>query len=182
MDWSPKVVFHPWVGSNYRSTGLGGTRILVVGESHYAQTPVSDMAGFTQSVVKGYVDGEFTDRRARLFTTAGRLLIGDRGASHKQCRQAWENVAFFNYLQAFKGDAARHRGGSLDWGRGSEAFEEVHSSLRPDAVLFLGKGLWWNAHSSIGPNLNTAYVVHPSGGMKYSEAMPVVDRLLGRVD
>ncbi|WP_405287532.1 hypothetical protein [Gaopeijia maritima] len=173
-------MFHPWIGPNYRSTGLDGKRVLIVGESHYAQDPVSDLAGFTQSVVRGYVEGAFTDRRARLFTAAGRLLIGDRGATRQHCRDVWKNVAFCNYLQDFKGDAARFRGGPLDWEGGADAFEEMHTHLQPDAVLFLGKGLWWNAKPRLDSEVNAAYVVHPSGGMKYSDAMPVVDRLLGR--
>lgn len=44
-------VFDPWVGSKYWSTGYGGVRVLILGESHYGDIG-TESATFTTEVVK----------------------------------------------------------------------------------------------------------------------------------
>jgi len=43
-------IFDPWVGSKYRSSGFGGVRVLILGESHYGIG--TESATFTTDVVK----------------------------------------------------------------------------------------------------------------------------------
>ena len=50
-------VFEPWIGTQYRTTGLDGLRVLVLGESHYGApaAPGSFRPGRDQGVQKGSV-------------------------------------------------------------------------------------------------------------------------------
>lgn len=133
------VFFKPWIGKSYKTGGIFGKKILVVGESHYYDeceqcNEDSAYAGcheFTNNVVKQIIDGV----KGRRTGTSGKFeksLMENRQVTHEQ---VWQSIASYNYLQVAVAKA--RQAGTLEYYDKSEnAFFEVLNDLQP-ALMFV---------------------------------------------
>ena len=97
---SNKLYFKPWVGENYNASN---PKIMVVGESHYNDAPVSE--SFTIEVVDEYVSGRWNHR---FFTGISRVISGlSAWETHSKREQIWQNLAFYNYCLLYTSPSPR---------------------------------------------------------------------------
>ncbi len=131
------VYFRPWIGKNYKSPKLVGTRLLVVGESHYVD-PTKPPPGpdLTEDVVRWHHDG---DKRAALFTKIAQTVIGNEEVDQQAF---WEDIAFYNYVQEPAADRPGKAPTQKMFAGGRMPFFEVLSVLQPKHALALGQRLW----------------------------------------
>jgi hypothetical protein len=151
--------FDPWEGDAYRTSGLNGLRVLVLGESHYGK-PVELLPTFTQGVVRSLG----IDSRHRFFTATAKLLLNTPpGIPLTDCARAsfWRRVAFYNYIQEFVGTVPRTRPTKEMWQQAGNYLPAVVAELNPQLMLVLGKALasWL---PDLPANLKVCRVPHPS--------------------
>lgn len=138
MKFSDSVRFLPWVGSNYGSKSRWGTRVLMVGESHYTSNGNAKPRDFTQHCVETHASGKWKSK-STFWTRAKRVLVEKGAVSH---REFWDSVAFYNYVQELVGEGPRKRPTERMWEISKAPFEEVVEALNPGCIVVLGKGLW----------------------------------------
>lgn len=132
------VRFEPWVGERYGSDDNPfGVRLLLVGESMYERHPGSLTSRIVPDMIGSIVRGEWKHR----FYTTLRRTVGPE----QELRSFWHGLAFYNFVQVPVGDGPRQRPSEQAWAQSREAFVAVLTSLAPQAVLFLGRQLWWQA-------------------------------------
>ena len=204
-----EVTFHPWVGSHYGSReNRFGVRLLVLGESHYNDTvnegdqdpewiQYRNSHGgervFTQFVVCKWGQNQ----RASFFTIIAKVLSGSANWIDDDARsEIWKHVAFYNYVSNYvpwyQGNDRPERPTRELWQASKAPFEIVLQSLKPDAVLMLGKELsdWVISQHNHGnlrmyhtyqhENINFLGIYHPSSRrfFKYDEAIPAFNELI----
>lgn len=159
------VVFKPWVGSNY-TTNKFGARILVLGESHYG-SPEDEYEDYTVDVVRMW--GQ--ENRLAFFTKIAKTLLNYDSSDYfnEHERYAlWENVSFYNYVQAIVGEEARVRPSCEMWKKSDVAFQEVIKNLDPQIIIVLGKELADNL-PAVSEGIEVCFLNHPSsGGYSYA--------------
>ncbi|MNS49445.1 hypothetical protein D3C72_820530 [compost metagenome] len=182
--------FKPWVGPGYED-GIGGLRILVLGESHYIQ-PEWD-AGDRMTIQA--VEENGLRKRHPFFTKVAKLVLDRRDhITDDERRQFWNSVAFYNYVQESVGLSPRDRPTDVMWASAGPAFLSQLAELRPHCMIVLGQGLWgWlpkPAHEQADPfalkvfeladhKVFATYTKHPSGrGFNYDTFGPQVQQLL----
>jgi hypothetical protein len=167
-------VFDPWVGSKYWSAGYGGVRILILGESHYGDIG-TESATFTTEVVKEWGQG----KRLSFFTTTQMLVAGIGKGKGKQVTDEqraafWEQVAFYNFVQAFTGPESRCRPTPEMWAAASPAFLATIAELKPQVVVVLGIELRRHL-PDIPDNIHVCCAQHPSSrGFNIEEWQPAI--------
>jgi len=159
------VVFKPWVGSNY-VTNTFGARILVLGESHYG-SPEDEYEDYTIDVVKMW--GQ--ENRLAFFTKIAKTVLNYDSSNYLTNHERyalWENVAFYNYVQAIVGEGARIRPTSEMWQKSKTALNQVIDKLDPQVLVVLGTELANNL-PDIPEGIEVCYLNHPSsGGYSYA--------------
>lgn len=165
-------VFNPWVGSKYWSAGLGGVRVLILGESHYGDIG-TESATFTTEVVKEWAQ----DKRNRFFTVTQKLVAGmdtNKWVTDEQRAAFWEQVAFYNFVQAFPGPGPRYRPTEAMWVAASPAFLSTIAELKPQVVVVLGIKL--QGYLPDIPNgIHVCFAQHPSSrGFQYGQWQPAI--------
>lgn len=184
--------FLPWVGPRYASDGLGGVRLLLLGESHYGGEGDSHPE-FTRAVIRDWA----LPGRDRYFGRVARLVLGlAPGAPLTDvARQSfWESIAFYNYVPGLVGATPRVRPSAEQWSAGIAPLRNVLADLRPQSMLVLGRELWDHVvglepHATDpalrqmplpnGGSALAAAVRHPSApGFRYAVWRPLVERLL----
>lgn len=173
-----QILFKPWVGSCYLKHNLGA-RILILGESHYGD-PGDEHENFTIDVVKLW--GQ--EKRLPFFTKISKTVL-NYGASDFLSDQDrfdfWENVAFYNYVQAIVGEGPRDRPSCAMWEKSESALQEVIENLAPQVIIVLGKELAENL-PHIPEEIEICYLNHPSsGGYSYDVNNPLVLRAIESV-
>ena len=194
------VRYHPWIGSDYTGAGLGGRRILILGESHYIGDPEWDTPDFSEVVVRKF--GIVEPRR--FFTVVRRTVQPEGGESPEERSSFWNSVAFYNYVQSSAGKGPRERPTPEMWRDAAVPFFEVLSALKPHGMVVLGRELWWNlprpdgqvelidaggesVAASVyvgqdGTRTIATHITHPSGrGFSYSRCRPAVAALIKAV-
>jgi len=145
--YTQNVNFRPWVGEHYCNGAPWGFRAMVLGEAHYgAESETRKVnADFTTTVVKDYMQGQA--QRTRVFTKTARLFLmaedkENRRADLAECRNFWQDVVFYNFIQDYVPDA-RNRPTPQMWNDAgnASAFVEVVRMHRPDLILVLGQEL-----------------------------------------
>lgn len=128
----------PYIGPRYGTSSPFQLRILILGESHYCEHPLT--REFTKDVVQAAIDGD-TSPSLRFFArTVGVFLGGPQDLESR--RRLLETVAFYNFVQETAGIAARIRPSPGMWSRATPALVEVLDRLNPQFVLVLGTELW----------------------------------------
>ncbi len=165
-------VFDPWVGAKYWSEGLGGVRVLILGESHYGD-PGTESATFTTEVVRGW--GQ--EKRHRFFTVVQKLVLGlraDDWVTDDQRAAFWERVAFYNFVQAFPGPEPRYRPTHEMWSAASAAFLATVTDLKPQIIVVLGFELQ-GYMPEVPAGVSVCGVQHPSSrGFRYEQWQPAI--------
>jgi len=145
-DWPEEIGFVPFVGPRYEE-GIDGTRVLLLGESHYRKKGVDNSPvkrrPYTRKVFGDRIEAIRTVGDGRYFPPLDRLLTNNAAPSGKQAAAAWEVVAFSNLIQEFVGASAGGSRTATQLRYGSRVFvEHVLPVLRPDVVLVLGRATW----------------------------------------
>lgn len=171
------VRYKPWIGSMYGDPDneFGGIRVLVLGESHYG-TKASDTPEKTIKVIK---------EKARVmkkpfYTNTVKLIYRFQrkgGVNSELRKKAWEQVAFYNFVQFLVSDKPRVRPSKNMWEQSVPAFLEVVEELNPDLILVLGKELAKNL-PALPDNRKLCKVQHPSGGFSSQRWVPVFNQSL----
>lgn len=129
------VRYFPWIGEYYEA-GLNGTKVLVIGDSHYGKAP-GDEQNFTRDVLQMHLSGE---QRINFFTNIARAITGEPNSILDQ-NVFWKFISFYNYVQGAVGEA-RARPSTTQGIDAQEAFEEILDRLQPDKILILGNFVW----------------------------------------
>ena len=151
-------MFDPWQGANYSNGGIFKKKILILGESHYCDSPEEctkckkEQDGHCELTVKVIKD-QITEgeKKHAIFTKLAKLCIGKAdGISPQEKIDFWNSVAFYNYVQISVADKARVAPTPQMWSDSEKAFEEVMETLKPDFLLILGSRLWNNLPGKAG--------------------------------
>lgn len=165
----PNINFKPWIGENYQSKGFRGKKILVLGESHYCDTPlieggkcyplcnkqkmISSCNDFTKDVINDVIykyDGK--KRYMQTFVCFERAVSG-KELNQKEREDFWKSVIFYNYIQyALSGPGIAPK--AKYWKESEDAFKEVLEEYLPDYIIVWGNRLYnglpdWNGEASI---------------------------------
>lgn len=179
-----KATFTPWIGPHYLEEGLGGTNLLVVGESHYGEEE-NLRSGFTRDVVRSKV---YEGRKA-FFTFIAKLIVGRGTGNHIpqwEREWVWDRIAFYNYIQSMAGTNADGKVTDQMWKEAREPFLDVVEVTHPDAILVLGQTLSSHLPDKIGysesDEVETVVIDHPSRGFRCDSWIEEVRELVGEVD
>jgi hypothetical protein len=169
--------FDPWIGSRYHTDGFRGIQLLILGESHYGK-PEDKRSSFTKDVIRDRAQ----QRRFRFFTVIQRLVSGGRGwLSNADRAGFWEQVAFYNYIQAFPGEHPRCRPTPALWSDAREPFLQTLAELSPQLLLVLGHELSGNL-PKVPVGVDVCRVPHPSSrGFRYDQWQPEVRAALDAI-
>ncbi len=156
----------PWVGDLYRSEGLFGCRVLLLGESNYDPARSSSDTDYANIVIENVQSCVFNGR-VTFFTKAARLLLMVNEVtdmSAERVRDVWKRVAFHNLIQhVFSGPRIRPL--PKMWEAGRQALAAVLNDLKPDLVVVMGTEL----ASNIDPHSSFVQIAHPSSfGFQYA--------------
>lgn len=158
--------FKPFIGENYYNSKYG-VRVLVLGESHYGDIG-DESEDYTQMVVKNhaYTPGlPFFSRVTKL------LRLSQDHPTDAERYEAWQQVAFYNFVQEFVGEEGRIRPTSQMWNDAIPMFLDVARELKPDVIVVLGHQLWDKAPQLPSDQpVEWCSVKHPAGGMSYEES------------
>jgi hypothetical protein len=140
-----KIKFSPWVGANY-NYGIGGCKVLVLGESHYCANLIDEIPEITINVIKDLMDpnSKFEEYK-NTYTKFVEALAGKDISwnNFPEMSRVWNLLAFYNYVQeALSGP---REAPSTEQFRNSEgAFWDVLDKLRPNLVIVWGSRLYNN--------------------------------------
>lgn len=163
--------FDPWVGSRYRTDGLSGVRVFILGESHYGDAG-TESRSFTAEVVREW--GQ--EKRLRFFTLTQKLVLGlgPGWVPSEERAEFWERVAFYNFVQCFTGPEPRYRPIEDMWQSAAQPFLETLSELKPHLLVVLGFELRRRL-PAIPESIYVCHVQHPSSvGFRLSEWHPII--------
>lgn len=134
------LTFLPFVGKNYNNGGMFGTRIMVLGDSHYGSVPQPNI---TRDVLGWYLD-QNVEREGWMntFLKFERSLV-NRETTPKDSLEIWNSLLFYNYLQVLL-DGPREAGTEQQYKDSAGAFFQVLDRYRPDVIIVWGKRLWKN--------------------------------------
>jgi len=194
-------MFRPWIGNKWGQSDntLGGTRLLIVGESHYCSPEQPELVGQCLPETTAEVVEDLAIRGShRFFTGLTQIICGrpkwsmDRG----EVDALWHALTFYNYVPAFVATGPRVRPTGAMFESGRAPFANVLIELRPQTIIVCGRDLWWwmrrgllagttapppAEECRIGPAL-AVRIMHPSAtGFSSTGTRPIVERLLAQV-
>lgn len=153
-------MFKPWIGEGYEE-GIGGKRVLVVGESHYSaihevRKPAPDM---TLDVMKIYLAG-IRENWTRTIDNVAWAVSGKaphelRHEGRRGEFDVWKQLGFYNYIPVVLTDGPqRERPDRQLFISGKEPFEQVIRMHKPDVLIICGFELFpwviWNHFQEYG--------------------------------
>lgn len=183
----PERPWLPWVGEHWGRDSRFGSRVLVVGESHYNSEPeLHEQRQADRNFTRDVVQTWGVNAPSGYFLRMGRILLRDGGAGHEAVAAAWQQVAFCNYVARLLEDGEQPT--VQDWADGRPPFEQTLDDLKPDAVLVTGLGVWnhgignaWAPHIRANPPGLPAFGAHRHPRVaSYLEAFQIVDWLFHR--
>ena len=153
--------FLPWIGSNYFSDGLYGKKILILGESHYISTPVSDH--FTIEIIENQINNK---QVVKFFNKIERLLSNHEQTFHMSQTDRdnfWNKVVFYNYIQE-PFNKPREKVLPSHWNNPQtiNCFHDVIEETNPDILIIFGKRLGQNIKHPLHYNYKIFQFMHPS--------------------
>lgn len=149
-----RIFYNPWVGKKYED-GIGGKKILVLGESHHCTdachncgiTTIShNCNSFTTTIILKYLkykeNRQSFERWMNTFTRFANISLGKKLNKHEQI-DFWESVSFYNYVQkaVFEARLSPTRN---DFNNSLNAFHDLIENLKPDLIILWGHRLWHN--------------------------------------
>ncbi len=148
------IYFEPWIGDDYWDGGIFGTKILVIGNSHYCKSrddcsncgidggcfEYEECSNFTSSVVNDYLNRSYWQRWMGTFQKFERALYGNY-TDEDDSRRIWNSIAFYNYLQTAVPEW-NDSGYDEDYNNSEDSFWEVLEELRPDYIIMWGGRVW----------------------------------------
>ena len=163
--------FSPYIGTRYATDGIGGKRLLILGEAHYGKAG-AEYKTYTSDVIR---DMAFKKERLPIFARIQHLVLGTRGfLTDTARRDFWERVAFYNFIQVFPGATPKVRPTPTMWSESREPFLQTLAELTPDVLLILGVELKRNL-PPIPHGIAACSIQHPSSfGFSYSQLQPIV--------
>ena len=139
-----KINFFPWIGKHYSTTGFGGKRILVLGESHYCDKSSDATEDITRKVIADLFDPQSGHEAYKnTYTKFAEALLGRNCLSFEYKERFWNSIAFYNYVQVPM-TGARVAPSQKDFKESEAAFFDVLETLRPDIVIVWGSRLYNN--------------------------------------
>jgi hypothetical protein len=133
-----EVVEHqPSIGCEYKTAGLDGQRVAVVGYSHWSgELDGKDYAEFTKDVILGVMDGRI--QRTNFFTCIRDYFGFDSHADF------WSKVVFFNYLPRCVGgpDQRYAKGTKKDHSDGNVRFRRIIGECAARKVVVFSAKAW----------------------------------------
>ena len=138
MSNNSKIVFLPWVGSEYQTGGVYGYKVLVLGESHYGDT--IDVQNETIGVIQDYVYDYWGAPYQQTFLCFERALAG-REINQEEREQLWNSIMFYNFFQKST-TGPRTEPDMTVQQESEEAFRELLEQYQPDAIIVWGKRLY----------------------------------------
>ncbi len=123
--------FDPWVGQHYKD-GIGGKRVLILGESHYGDKG-DETSEFTRLIIENH---GIKKGKHRIYARI-KVLIAGGGLSDPQRDEFWQKVAFYNYIQTAIA-RPRIRPTPEQWEAATDPFLDTVSELSPEFVVVLG--------------------------------------------
>ncbi|HEY5043465.1 MAG TPA: hypothetical protein VIK53_15850 [Verrucomicrobiae bacterium] len=165
--------FDPWVGNRYATEGIGGKRLLILGESHHGGE-TCNYSTFTSQVIRDEAVGEKSHKRRNFFGRAHRLIVGGRGGfSYAKREDFWSRVAFYNFIQSAL-DNPRDRPTNEMWQTAREPFLDTLRELAPRFMLVLDIELCRNL-PPLPDGICVCPIQHPSSvGFSYDKWQPKV--------
>ena len=148
-----KVNFTPWVGVNY-ANGIGGKKILVLGESHYCSEKLEggrcfpscerskmdeDCHNLTINVVADIRNNYSGESYQQTFLCFERAVAGHE-LTQKEQEEFWDSVMFYNYMQYAQSGPRQPLEQQPD--DSSEAFKEILEEYMPDCIIIWGVRLY----------------------------------------
>ena len=133
-----KIFFQPWVGTEYKSGGVYGKKVLVLGESHYGDSP--DSTDDTIGTIKEFVYEYWGAPYQQTFLCFERALAG-RELNQEEREQLWNSIMFYNYFQKST-TGPRTEPDMTAQKESEEAFRELLESYQPDAIIVWGQRLY----------------------------------------
>jgi hypothetical protein len=135
---SEKLRWFPWVGSEY---GKNNTRILIIGESHYAPeknyNEEMEYKEKTRETIGQLLCREWT---TNFFKNIPKIFFGDIETGIITDVFLWHNVAFYNLIQKPMkiSETNIERPSDEDFSKSLKVFEEVVKILNPTHCIFMG--------------------------------------------
>lgn len=145
-DVQLSVPLLPWKGASYARGFRNGLKLLVLGESQYVPNKKpwpDDPESYTRDVVKDFI--KLGERGSYTWDFAGklhRILTGDDDPTEGQVKDAWNRVAYVNYIPEIVGSGASASKNVEHWEHGHQRLPYLLEDLKPDRVLILGRTTW----------------------------------------
>lgn len=192
-EWTNLIAIHPWIGQSYRTPKIFPHRTMILGESNY-----TEVDKFRQSLVQDCVHNDMAPHGKR--DTAGfckfstklrRIIFGT--TTQITPAEFWDDVVFYNFIQARVGEHARDRPTKVMWENSVDAFVEIIHYTQPEKVLVLGKANWVNLKTHLNVKANggftatleiddkriaSGYINHPSSSLSYEKWHPIARDLV----
>jgi hypothetical protein len=127
--------FLPWEGARYRD-GIGGVRLLLVGDSHYSPDQGTQVQIFTRELVRDIMEGK---RREPFFSKIATLVAASAGIPESPF---WDSVAFYNFVQVLAGATPEDAPTDAMYREAVAPFWQVLQDLQPDAVIVFCQRTW----------------------------------------
>jgi hypothetical protein len=138
--------YNPWIGSNYSASGRSifpdGVRLLVLGESAYAQQDDKwpYCTDYPTKIVKNRV---FDGHGGSFFLGVAKLFAEHVTRYSSQYQEAWSAIAFSEYIQEPLENHSMKPASHL-YDAASPAFEELVALCKPTHVIAISRRLWDN--------------------------------------
>lgn len=139
------VRFLPWIGNQYENGFINGHRFMILGESFYnywdgGNHPIRN--NFASLCIQEVIDrGDC----ANFWKTIEQALLNEKredGFAPSGCKNLWNRLAFYNFVQREINGGARIRPRLIDFRDSYDAFRVVLNYLRPNRVWVCGHILW----------------------------------------
>ncbi|OQX63399.1 MAG: hypothetical protein B5M56_02985 [Desulfococcus sp. 4484_241] len=144
-----------WKGADYDNGGIFGKRILIVGESTYAEEGV-DISQYNILMAQDHIDGYRDSYRTKLL----RVFL-NREENNDDIKKFWQSVAFFNYITTPL-QKARLAPSEHNWQKDVQPLSEILADICPRLIVVVGYRMWdrWSNNSPCskeeGPVINGA--------------------------
>ena len=149
--WPPPVHFVPLVGPRYDEGISRGVRLLILGESHYGDATEGEHfgRGCTHYHFQGYLDGCDLAGESQFFQKLPKILTGNVDPTKAESAQAWQRVSYANAVQSLV-PAASTSPSRSQFSEAGPALRLMAATLKPDAILMLGRRLWNGIPADVG--------------------------------